>query len=76
MNVTAARARVAAQAWGYASHTAQKPPPGDWTTWLFLGGRGAGKTRAGAEWVWEVAEGLGAGGGSPWSGRRCMTRDR
>ena len=61
MNVTAARARVAAQAWGYASHTAQKPPPGDWTTWLFLGGRGAGKTRAGAEWVWEVAEGLGAG---------------
>jgi phage terminase large subunit-like protein len=24
---------------------------GDWTTWLMLGGRGAGKTRAGAEWV-------------------------
>jgi len=23
----------------------------DWTTWLLLGGRGAGKTRAGAEWV-------------------------
>jgi phage terminase large subunit-like protein len=22
-----------------------------WTTWLILGGRGAGKTRAGAEWV-------------------------
>ena len=22
-----------------------------WRTWLFLGGRGAGKTRAGAEWV-------------------------
>ena len=60
--MAAARARVAAQAWGYASHTAQKSPPGDWTTWLFLGGRGAGKTRAGAEWVWEVAEGLGAGG--------------
>lgn len=29
----------------------QLPPPGDWTTWLMLGGRGAGKTRAGAEWV-------------------------
>ncbi|TPQ48543.1 ATP-binding protein [Prosthecomicrobium hirschii] len=29
----------------------QVPPPGDWTTWLVLGGRGAGKTRAGAEWV-------------------------
>lgn len=29
----------------------QLPPPGDWTTWLLLGGRGSGKTRAGAEWV-------------------------
>lgn len=29
----------------------QLPPAGDWTTWLLLGGRGAGKTRAGAEWV-------------------------
>lgn len=28
-------------------------PAGDWTTWLFLGGRGAGKTRAGAEWIHE-----------------------
>lgn len=30
---------------------AQYAPPGDWLIWLFLGGRGAGKTRAGAEWV-------------------------
>jgi phage terminase large subunit-like protein len=29
----------------------QQPPDGDWRTWLFLGGRGAGKTRAGAEWL-------------------------
>lgn len=29
----------------------QRKPPGDWRTWLFMGGRGAGKTRAGAEWV-------------------------
>lgn len=29
----------------------QRPPPGDWRTWLFLGGRGAGKTRTGAEWI-------------------------
>ncbi|MGV8832868.1 MAG: DNA-packaging protein [Devosia sp.] len=29
----------------------QRPPQGDWTTWLLMGGRGAGKTRAGAEWV-------------------------
>jgi len=34
----------------------QLPPPGDWTTWLMLGGRGAGKTRSGAEWVRALAE--------------------
>ena len=28
---------------------------GAWTIWLFLGGRGAGKTRAGAEWVRGIA---------------------
>ena len=41
---------------------AQTPPPGDWSTWLFLGGRGAGKTCAGASWVSEQAERLGKGG--------------
>lgn len=30
----------------------------DWTTWLILGGRGAGKTRAGAEWVRAKALGI------------------
>ncbi|MCP8884260.1 terminase family protein [Devosia sp. XJ19-1] len=34
----------------------QLPPDGDWTTWLLLGGRGAGKTRAGAQWVLMLAE--------------------
>ncbi|WP_233350572.1 terminase large subunit domain-containing protein [Henriciella barbarensis] len=29
----------------------QCAPEGDWNSWLALGGRGAGKTRAGAEWV-------------------------
>lgn len=29
----------------------QLPPEGPWTTWVLMGGRGAGKTRAGAEWV-------------------------
>ena len=38
------------------AHIHQDPPAasnsgGDWTTWLVLGGRGAGKTRLGAEWV-------------------------
>jgi phage terminase large subunit-like protein len=37
--------------WNSWRNPAQKTPDGDWTTWLFLGGRGAGKTRAGAEWL-------------------------
>ena len=42
--------------WPTFRHPHQEPPEaasagGPWTTWLVLGGRGAGKTRAGAEWV-------------------------
>ncbi|MFN3931479.1 MAG: terminase large subunit domain-containing protein [Brevundimonas sp.] len=44
--------------WTLARHKGQAPPEGDWSTWLVLGGRGGGKTRAGAEWVadqaWQV----------------------
>ncbi|SFE32258.1 Large terminase phage packaging protein [Sulfitobacter brevis] len=35
----------------------QLPPDGDWRAWVIMGGRGAGKTRAGAEWVRSVVEG-------------------
>ncbi|MBS9716584.1 DNA-packaging protein [Pseudohalocynthiibacter aestuariivivens] len=35
----------------------QLPPEGDWRTWVIMGGRGAGKTRAGAEWVRREVEG-------------------
>ncbi|MFS4580037.1 DNA-packaging protein [Phaeobacter sp. C3_T13_0] len=35
----------------------QVPPSGDWRSWVILGGRGAGKTRAGAEWVRNLVEG-------------------
>ncbi len=35
----------------------QLPPEGDWRSWVIMGGRGAGKTRAGAEWVRSVVEG-------------------
>ena len=46
--------------WSTWAHDHQKfPLVGNngqpWTTWLILGGRSAGKTRAGAEWVREVA---------------------
>ncbi|NWG91834.1 MAG: DNA-packaging protein [Parvularculaceae bacterium] len=37
--------------WAHGSLEHQRPPAGDWTLWLLLGGRGAGKTRAGAEWI-------------------------
>lgn len=33
------------------ANQAQLAPEGAWRCWTFLGGRGAGKTRAGAEWV-------------------------
>ena len=35
----------------------QLPPEGAWKSWVILGGRGAGKTRAGAEWVRAQVEG-------------------
>ena len=42
------------------SRDTQRPPEGDWRVWLFMAGRGAGKTRAGAEWVREQAARQGA----------------
>jgi phage terminase large subunit-like protein len=34
------------------ARSSQRPPqPDDWLVWLFSGGRGTGKTRAGSEWV-------------------------
>ncbi|MEM8822182.1 MAG: terminase family protein [Pseudomonadota bacterium] len=35
----------------------QLPPADAWRTWVILGGRGAGKTRAGAEWIRAQVEG-------------------
>lgn len=35
----------------------QLPPEGAWKTWVIMGGRGAGKTRAGSEWVRAQVEG-------------------
>jgi phage terminase large subunit-like protein len=44
--------------WAFDARADQKPPEGDWLTWLLLGGRGSGKTRAGAQWVRGMALGL------------------
>jgi phage terminase large subunit-like protein len=48
--------------WTQFAHPHQRPPElaqggGPWTTWLVLGGRGAGKTRLGAEWVRSLVTG-------------------
>jgi phage terminase large subunit-like protein len=47
--------------WPLIARAEQKTPPspregGDWTIWLYLGGRGAGKTRSGAQWIHARAE--------------------
>ncbi len=46
-----ADAALLARDWEFWARDAQLPPGGNWRIWLFLGGRGAGKTRAGAEWI-------------------------
>lgn len=45
--------------WLIWARSDQKPPTtAEWAVWLVLGGRGAGKTRTGAEWVKGMALGL------------------
>jgi len=46
----------------------QLAPGGDWRSWVIMGGRGAGKTRAGAEWVRAQVEGA-----KPLDAGRCKT---
>lgn len=43
------------EVWARPDH--QLAPEGDWSTWVVMGGRGSGKTRAGAEWVRAQVEG-------------------
>lgn len=54
--------------WLFQARLAQLPPLHSeaWRSWLILGGRGSGKTRAGAEWVSGMAQGL-----APFSDRSC-----
>lgn len=61
-SLSAAEAAFLDRDWQLWARDDQLPPTlsqggGDWTTWLILGGRGAGKTRAGAEWVRGLALG-------------------
>lgn len=43
------------ETWEWQAHRGQLAPPGEWRVWLLMAGRGFGKTRAGAEWVSEMA---------------------
>ena len=43
--------------WKFWARPEQMPPPGDsWAIWMYLAGRGAGKTRSAAEWVRDKAK--------------------
>ena len=54
-SLTDDEAEFLSQDWRFWARDSQLAPAGDWRIWLYLGGRGAGKTRAGAEWI---AEGI------------------
>ncbi|HEY1615142.1 MAG TPA: terminase family protein [Rhizomicrobium sp.] len=56
LKLSAEEKRALPYLWPYWGRSEQQPPQGAWTTWLYMGGRGAGKTRAGAEWIRARAE--------------------
>ncbi|PHS27655.1 MAG: ATP-binding protein [Robiginitomaculum sp.] len=64
--LTPAQLRYLTWHWPFWARNNQLPPSGVWKTWLLMGGRGSGKTRAGAEWIRAQVEGR-----SPLSGRGC-----
>ena len=39
------------RSWYFLARDDQRPPPEPWQIWLFMAGRGAGKTRTGAEYA-------------------------
>lgn len=42
--------------WSVWGRPEQQAPQGEWSIWMYLAGRGAGKTRAAAEWIREEAK--------------------
>jgi phage terminase large subunit-like protein len=51
------RLRAIDAALGWVPERHQMAPPGDWTYWLFVAGRGAGKTDSGAHYVTQHVNG-------------------
>ena len=67
--------------WPVWAHEGQLPPSDDWEIWTALCGRGFGKTRAGAEWVSEMARAtpdakIALVAATPAEGRRVMIEGR
>ncbi len=54
--------------WSVWARPEQLAPPGNWATWLLMGGRGSGKTRAGAEWVRQLVFSRAGNGTEPFAG--------
>lgn len=48
--------------WRGQARPEQMPPPGDWSYWALVAGRGSGKSRSAAEWVCDRIEGIGVDG--------------
>src|SRR5690242_16292603 len=46
-----AKIAKALRTWESFARPEQLPPPQPWQVWMFLAGRGAGKTRSGSEWI-------------------------
>lgn len=42
---------IAREEWFWVQRPEQVPPSGPWSTHIYMAGRGAGKTRSGAEWL-------------------------
>lgn len=49
--LTEEQAKAMRYDWSVWARPDQLPPEGDWRVWVLSAGRGAGKTRSGAEWV-------------------------
>jgi len=50
-NLSKAKQAKLLHSWEAWARKEQLPPEEPWTKWLFLAGRGSGKTRSGAEWI-------------------------
>ncbi len=64
-SLSAEEAEAGEAHWPGWAHEGQTEPPGDWSTWVIKGGRGYGKTLAGAQWIASLVAAQVAQGGEP-----------